>query len=108
MDGNVLRGIRQEEGARAPVLLPSFCTGFGQADTHSPEINGRDGKPRQNGHPSAGTDYQTIKLTDVRPSGSFLQFTPKLMLVHTAFSANRGHFGCFRWTWTAATYHWRM
>tara|TARA_R110000796_G_scaffold10752_20_gene36039 strand:- start:2856 stop:5144 length:2289 start_codon:yes stop_codon:yes gene_type:complete len=65
MDGNVLRGIRQEEGARAPVLLPSFCTGFGQADTHSPEINGRDGKPRQNGHPSAGTDYQTIKLTDV-------------------------------------------
>ena len=45
----------------APPSPLAFCTGFGQADTHSPDITGRDyGQRKPNPHPSVGQPYQTI------------------------------------------------
>lgn len=59
MDGSVLPLKSQDDGPRAP-RPPTFCTGVGQADTHSHDIMGRDGLRRPNPHPSAGRAYQSI------------------------------------------------
>lgn len=47
-----------EGGVAGPSV--AFCTGFGQADTRSAEITGRDGQRKPNPHPAAGLTYQTI------------------------------------------------
>lgn len=64
MDGNILLAVTQDQGAGAASSL-SFCTGYGQADTHSQEIIGRDGQRKPNAHPSAGMDYRTITPKEV-------------------------------------------
>lgn len=64
MDGNILCAMTQDQGAEAGSSL-AFCTGFGQADTHSQEIIGRDGQRKPNTHPSAGKDYRTITPKEV-------------------------------------------
>lgn len=65
MDGNILLGGAQDRDRGALDAPLSFCTGFGQADTHSLEITGSDGGRKRNDHPSAGMDYQTITPKDL-------------------------------------------
>lgn len=64
MDGNILRATAQDLDAGAASAL-SFCTGYGQADTHNQEIIGRDGQRKPNTHLSAGMAYHTITPKEV-------------------------------------------
>lgn len=42
-----------------------LCTGFGQADTHSLEIDAPGGQRRPNPHPNAGQPYGTVTLSEI-------------------------------------------
>lgn len=75
VDSSLLPGLvppddRSQSGSALPVdtaelLATRFCTGYGQSDTHSPEIGGSGRNSRKNPHPSAGVEYQTITLQEI-------------------------------------------